>query len=68
MLSKYLKAAVAVVGGAVTVGLGLGLHGTIQQVLTAIAGVLTAFGVYRVPNAKGPAPVTVAPAPTKPAV
>ncbi len=55
-MSRYLKAVVAVAGAAVTAGLGLGLTGTIQQILTVAAAVLTAAGVYVVPNS-GSAPV-----------
>jgi len=58
-MSRYLKAVVAVAGAAVTAGLGLGLTGTIQQVLTVAAAVLTAAGVYATPNA------TTAAAPVK---
>jgi len=45
-----LKALVAVLGAAVTAALGLGLSGTVQNVLTVIAAALTALGVYLVPN------------------
>lgn len=58
--TKIRKALVATLGMALTVGLGLGLTGTAGDVLTALAGLATAFGVYRVPNARGAAPVTVA--------
>lgn len=54
-MNKYAKAIVAVVGAAVTAGLGLGLTGTVQQVLVIVAAALTALGVYVAPNAK-PAP------------
>ena len=54
--SNIRKTLVAVLGMALTVGLGLGLTGTVQEVLVSIAGLATAFGVYRVPNARKPAP------------
>ena len=55
-MSRYLKAIVGVLGAAVTAGLGLGLSGTIQQVLTVAAAVVTAASVYLVPNS-GTSPV-----------
>jgi hypothetical protein len=50
-LAKIRKTLVAVLGSALTVGLGLGLHGQVQAILVSVAGLATAFGVYRVPNA-----------------
>ena len=56
--AKVRKAVVAVVGMALTVGLGLGLTGTAGAILTAVAGLATALGVYRVPNAPATPPKT----------
>jgi hypothetical protein len=47
---KYAKAIVAVLGAALTAGLGLGLTGTIQQILVVLAAALTAVGVYAAPR------------------
>jgi len=58
VLSAYAKALVAVVGAAVTAALGLvPPDTTLWQVLTVAAAVLTALGVYAVPNTP-PGPVT----------
>jgi len=47
----YAKAIVAVIGAAVTAGLGLvPPDSTTWQVLTVVAGICTALGVYLVPN------------------
>lgn len=50
---KAAKALVAVIGAGITAALGLGLHGTAQQVLTVAAAMITALGVFLVPNATG---------------
>jgi hypothetical protein len=55
-MGKYAKAVVGILGAAITAALGLGLSGTIQQVLTVAAAVVTAAGVYLVPNS-GTSPV-----------
>ena len=49
---KYAKAIIAVAGAAITAAAGLGLTGTWQQVLTVLAAVCTAAGVYVTPNAR----------------
>jgi len=58
-MGKYAKGIIAVIGAAVTAALGLGLSGTIQQVLTVIAAVVTAAGVYLVPNSTPAVPAPV---------
>ena len=45
-----LKAIVAIVGGALTAAAGLGLSGTVQNVITVALAALTALGVYLAPN------------------
>lgn len=47
---KAAKALVAVVGAGITAALGLGLTGTTEQVLTIAAAMVTALGVWLVPN------------------
>lgn len=52
MTSPYAKAIVAIVGAAVTAGLGIvPPHSTMWQILTVLAAAVTAAGVYLVPNA-----------------
>lgn len=48
---KSAKFLVAAVGAVATALAGLGLTGTVEVVLTAIAAAATAIGVYLVPNA-----------------
>ena len=52
---NFRKVGVAALGAALTIGLQLGLTGTAQQILTAVAALATALGVYTVRN--GPKPV-----------
>jgi hypothetical protein len=49
------KFGVAILGAALTIGFQLGLTGTAQQVLTGVAAIATALGVYTIRN--GPKPV-----------
>jgi hypothetical protein len=54
---KYAKAFVAVAGAAVTAALGIVPPASpTWNILTAAAALLTAFGVYQVPNATDAAP------------
>ena len=50
---KTAKFLIAAIGAIATALAGLGLTGTTQVVLTAIAAAATAIGVYLVPNAAG---------------
>lgn len=52
---NFRKVGVAALGAALTIGFQLGLTGTAQQVLTAIAALATAAGVYTVRNGVKPA-------------
>ena len=55
-MSKYAKAVIAIVGAAVTAALGIFPSGSpVWTVLQVVAAVLTAAGVYSVPNASASA-------------
>lgn len=45
-----LKALVAVIGAALVAAAGLGLSGTVQNVVTIALAAITALGVYLAPN------------------
>lgn len=52
-MTAYAKAIVAIAGAAVTAALGIfPANSTTWTILTIVAAVLTATGVYLVPNAK----------------
>ena len=56
MTSPYAKGIVAVIGVAVTAALGIIPANTITwQVLTVVSAVVTAVGVYLIPNTPTPA-------------
>jgi hypothetical protein len=56
---NFRKVGVAALGAALTIGFQLGLTGTAQQVLTAVAALATALGVYTVRNGVKPEATTV---------
>lgn len=47
---QFAKAFVAIVGAGVTAALGIFTEGTAFQILTILSALLTAAGVYLVPN------------------
>lgn len=51
-MDRYRKAIVAILGAAVQAALQVGFTGRVQQVLSIIAALLTAAGVYQVRNAR----------------
>jgi hypothetical protein len=55
-LKEIRKFAVSALGGALTIGFALGLTGTAQQILIAVAALASALGVYTVRNGDKPAP------------
>jgi len=57
-LKNMRKFGVAALGAALTIGFSLGLTGTAQTILVAVASIATALGVYGVRNGDKPKEAT----------